>query len=89
MMRVNPLIVCREEFDGSGCLFNPDDGKVFGVNATGLAIWRIIENGECADTAAVLEQLAARCDAPLPPGAADEVEAFVGELRTKGYISLD
>ena len=38
-MRVNPLIVFHREFDGSGILFNPDNGETFGLNPTAAFLW--------------------------------------------------
>ena len=33
-MFLNPQIVFRREFDGSGLLFHPDTGEVFALNPT-------------------------------------------------------
>ena len=41
-MKLNPLIVCREEFDGSAILFNPDTGDTYGLNPVALLIWKAI-----------------------------------------------
>jgi len=38
----NAHITLREEFDDCGLLFNPDSGKICGVNFTGIWIWKHI-----------------------------------------------
>jgi len=84
-VKVNPEIVCREEFDGTGCLFNPDDGKVFGLNATSLFLWRQFEKGASAEEA--LAALKDACATPLPEEAAADVSAFVADLSARGFLS--
>ncbi len=36
----NPNIVIREEFDDWALLFDPDTGRVFGINPTGVMVWK-------------------------------------------------
>ena len=81
-MRINPMVVCREEPDGSGCLFNPDDGKVFGMNATGMLIWKALAAGD--DSSAILGKLRA-IGAPEEAVAGD-LEEFLQALRERGMI---
>lgn len=45
-MFLNPQIVFRREFDGSGLLFHPDTGEVFALNPTAAAICELIAAGE-------------------------------------------
>ncbi len=86
-MKVNPDIVCREEFDGTGCLFNPEDGKVFGLNATSLFLWRQFESGASAEDA--LTALRSACAKPLPESAAADIAAFVTDLVARGFLSQE
>jgi hypothetical protein len=39
----NPLIVLREEFDDWAILFDPDTGNAFGLNPTGVFIWKLLD----------------------------------------------
>ena len=39
----NPLIVLREEFDDWAILFDPDTGNAFGLNPTGVFIWKHLD----------------------------------------------
>ena len=40
---INPTIVLREEFDDYAVLYNPDNGEVYGLNPTGVFIWKLID----------------------------------------------
>ena len=44
-MKINTDIVFREEFDGTGILFNPDTGDTYGLNHTAAFIWKSLEAG--------------------------------------------
>ena len=39
----NPDVVLREEFDDWAILFNPDTGRGFGLNPTGVYLWKIFD----------------------------------------------
>ena len=84
-MKLNPLIVCREEFDGSAILFNPDTGDTYGLNPVALLIWKAIEEG--LDKAAIMAKLAEACKDPRPQTAEADYDQFVATLQTKGYVS--
>lgn len=86
MIKINPSAVFREEFDNSAILFNPDNGDIFSLNATGKVIWKALAEG-CADEAAVLRKLAEACDAPLPEGAENDVKEFIAALKEKGFVA--
>jgi SynChlorMet cassette protein ScmD len=41
----NPAVVLREEFDDWAVLFDPDANVTFGINPTGVYIWKLL-NGK-------------------------------------------
>ena len=84
-MKINTDIVFREEFDGTGILFNPDTGDTYGLNHTAAFIWKSLEAG--IGPAGLLAELARHTE--LPPEAENEVAAFLQELKNKGYLLLD
>ena len=45
----NPLIVLREEFEDWAILFNPDKGTAFGLNPTGVYIWKFLDGEHSLD----------------------------------------
>lgn len=42
LLRRNPE-VCAAELDGEVCLFHPDNAQYLNLNATGSAIWNLLE----------------------------------------------
>jgi SynChlorMet cassette protein ScmD len=45
----NPYIMLREEFDDWAILFNPDTGRGFGLNPTGVYIWKLLDGEHSVD----------------------------------------
>lgn len=82
-MKVNPVIVFREEFDGSAVLFDPDSGEAFELSPTGTVIWKAL--CEHKDKKAVISLLEDVCDY-LPPSAGDDFDDFIGQMKSKGLI---
>ncbi len=39
----NPFVILREEFDDWAVLFDPDTGHGFGLNPTGVYIWKLLD----------------------------------------------
>ncbi len=85
MLKVNPLIIFRAEFDDNAILFNPDNGDVFSLNPTGRIIWQALEQGD--DEPAIMKKLAAACRDPLPPEAENDLREFIDSLKVKGFIA--
>ena len=79
-MFLNPQIVFRREFDGSGLLFHPDTGEVFALNPTAAAICELIAAGE-RDEAELLNSLAR--STRLPP----ETNAISGTVPEDAHFS--
>jgi SynChlorMet cassette protein ScmD len=77
----NPSIVLREEFDDWALLYNPDDGEAFGINPTGVFIWKRLDGKHTADQ--LLEELRASCG-EVSDKAAAEVKTFMEGLVRKG-----
>lgn len=82
-MRVNPLIVFHREFDGSGILFNPDNGETFGLNPTAAFLWERLSRGLPREQ--ILAELAEASNAP--PSAAADFDEFTALLTGKGYLA--
>lgn len=52
--------VCAAELDGEVCLFHPETAQYLNLNATGSAIWHLLENP--ADQDSLVSQLLAQYD---------------------------
>lgn len=86
MIKVNPMIVMREELEGWGVLFDPDTGDTFGLNAISVFIWRGIEAGKSKEV--IIGELAEVC-ANIPECVGEDFDKFVAELCGKGYVSCE
>ncbi|HLA28891.1 MAG TPA: SynChlorMet cassette protein ScmD [Syntrophales bacterium] len=70
----NPLIVLREEFDDWAILFDPDTGNTFGLNPTGVLIWKQLDGHyTLGDIVSKIREAAA----DVPSDVAGHVQAFV------------
>jgi SynChlorMet cassette protein ScmD len=84
--RVNPHVMLREEFDDWAILFNPNTGRGFGLNPTGVYLWKLLD-GEHTLGALVEEIRHGTEGAPEEPR--DHLVAFVDELVAEGLAGLD
>lgn len=86
-MKRNPLIVFKEEFDGSGVLFDPEKGRVLGLNTTGCFLWKNLE--EASSQAELVSMLCDACTDVPQDRVADDVAKFIRSLEDKGFVSTD
>lgn len=82
----NPYVVLREEFDDWAILFNPDTGHGFGLNPTGVYLWKIFDGKHTTE-----EMLTAlRQDAlGVPADAGTHIDAFIQELTHHGMVTYE
>lgn len=83
-MKINPLVIYREEFDKSAVLFRPDTGESFMLNRSASFIWEQLEGG--ASREEILKALSAACGT-LPSTAEQDLDVFLGRLKEKGYLA--
>ncbi len=83
-MKLNPLIVFRDDFGDDAVLFNPENGKVLGLNRTGCFIWHCLEKNMTREE--ILDALKKACGDTLPPDAENDVDAFLGKLRDNNIL---
>jgi SynChlorMet cassette protein ScmD len=73
----NPFVVLREEFDDWAVLFNPDSGHGFGLNPTGVYLWKMFDGKHTTEEMlTVLRQDALK----VPADAGTHIDAFIEEL---------
>ena len=82
----NPLIVLREEFDDWAVLFDPDTGNAFGLNPTGVFIFKILD-GEHTE-AEILDALKGEADG-VPPEAVEHLRMFIQALVQQGLAGYE
>ncbi len=81
---INSYVVLREDFDDWAILFNPDNGEGFGLNPTGVYVWKLLDGKH------TLERLfhKIRHDAEnVPEEAREHLKAFVDELIVRGLAA--
>lgn len=79
----NPRVVFRELADGEGVLLHLDTGAYHGLNATGTAIWELVDGARAQDDiVAAFEEL---LDDP-PDGLDDVVATFLAGLHERDLI---
>lgn len=82
-MKLNPDIVFRQEFDGTGLLFDPNDGSSFYLNRVSALICQCLENN--MDMNAILNTLRDKV-ANVPDSLQEQVQAFINQLEQHHFI---
>jgi len=82
----NPLIVLREEFDDWAILFDPDTGNAFGLNPTGVFIWKLLDGKHGADD--IIRRLREEAD-EVPEDAIEHARQFIASLEQQGLVGYE
>ena len=82
----NPLIVLREEFDDWAILFDPDTGNAFGLNPTGVFIWKHLDGKHGLKD--IVEKLRENAE-DVPEEAKDHLKEFVDDLVKQGLAGYE
>jgi SynChlorMet cassette protein ScmD len=77
----NPFVLLREEFDDWAVLFDPDAGQGFGLNPTGVYVWKLLDGKHSVDD--MLEALHRDADG-VPQEAGEHIVTFLEELTEHG-----
>jgi len=82
----NPLIVLREEFDDWAILFDPDTGNAFGLNPTGVFIWKLLDGKHNTDD--IVKRLRDEAD-DVPEDAVEHARQFIASLEQQGLVGYE
>jgi SynChlorMet cassette protein ScmD len=82
----NPLIVLREEFDDWAILFDPDTGNAFGLNPTGVFIWKLLDGKHNTDD--IVSRLREESD-DVPADAGEHARLFIASLEQQGLVGYE
>ena len=82
-MNLNPNIVFRKEFDGTGLFYNPDNGQTFYLNKTSRIICECLEKG--LDKEGIISSFKEKVDG-VPEDIGKVIEDFIEQLRTRGIV---
>ena len=79
----NPAAVCRREPGGRAVLFNPDTTGALALNATGVAVWNLIDGRR--DAVAIATALREQFS-DAPPDVEADVAALIEMLAGEGLV---
>ena len=82
----NPLIVLREEFDDWAILFDPDTGSAFGLNPTGVFIWKLLDGRHSTDD--IVQMLRDEAQ-EVPEEVPQHIGEFIQSLEKQGLVGYD
>lgn len=82
----NSLLVLREEFDDWAVLFDPDSGNAFGLNPTGVFIWKRLDGRHTIQE--ILKELRESCP-DAPDEAAAHLQEFIRRLVEQGLAGYE
>jgi len=85
ILRKKDQIVLREEFDDWALLFDPDTGKVCGVNPVGVRVWKMIDGKRTVKDISIMIQ---DSYPDTPDSVLEDVTAFMNEITEKGYATV-
>jgi SynChlorMet cassette protein ScmD len=82
----NPLSVLREEFDDWALLFDPDSGKVVGLNPVSVFIWKRLDGNHTQGE--ILTELRDHFES-VPEEAEQHLKEFVQGLEERGFVGFE
>jgi len=82
----NPLIVLREEFDDWAVLFDPDTGNAFGLNPTGVFIYKLLDGQHTEEE--ILRALKEEAEG-VPEEATEHLRQFIAMLVQQGLAGYE
>ena len=82
----NPLIVLREEFDDWAILFDPDTGNAFGLNPTGVFIWKLLDGRHGLKD--IVKRLRDEAD-EVPEDVEEHARHFIDSLEKQGLVGYE
>lgn len=80
----NPDIVIREEYDDWGLLYNPTTAKVYSINPSGIAIYKLLQSSITIED--IVNALRERY-VNMPDDITETVNAFIEFLIDKNLAS--
>lgn len=83
-MKINPMVVVREDFEDAAVAFNSNNGEIRSLNKTALFIWKEVEAG--ADVKQILAHLKDACGDSMPDNAEEDVLAFLDLMKQRGFM---
>ena len=83
-MKLNPFVVMRQEPDGSGIVFDPENNKLMLLNASGVCLWEVFSRDGRIPEA--VSALLLRFDGISAEQAEVDVQNFIDELSKRSLL---
>jgi hypothetical protein len=85
--QANRDVILTEMKDGTGVLLDLRSKFYFTLNATGVAVWKLLAAGEAPSARALAERIARDFEAPPLEVVERDVEALLEELAAEGLVA--
>lgn len=79
----NSNLVFREELDGWALLFDPDSGKVFGLDQVGVYIWKLLDGIHTVEE--IISEVRNSFE-DVPDSLDQDTVEFLEKLKNIGFI---
>ena len=79
-------VILTEMKDGTGVLLDLESKFYFTLNATGVAVWKLLASGEAETAAELAARIARDFDAPSLEAVEADVAALLAELSAEGLV---
>ena len=80
-------VILTEMKDGTGVLLDLRSKFYFTLNATGVAVWKMLVAGEAATPRTLAERIAREFDAPSVETVEADVASLLKELASEGLLA--
>ncbi len=85
--QANRDVILTEMKDGTGLLLDLRSKFYFTLNATGVAVWKLLAAGDAPSARALAERIARDFEAPSLDVVEQDVEALLAELAAEGLVA--
>ena len=82
----NPSIVFRDDFDEWAVLFDPDTGKIFGLNPVGVLVWKKLDGKHSVPD--IVKEINRSCE-EVPAEVEEDIIQLINDLAERGLVGYE
>jgi hypothetical protein len=82
---VNPMVIFREESNGSAILLDTDSDKTYALNPVSAYIWNMLNGNNTKEI--IIAALRQECEGGISGNTAEELDSFIEDLEENGLIN--
>ena len=83
----NPMVIFREESNGSAILLDTDSDKTYALNPVSAFIWNMLNGSNTKEI--IVARLRQECEGGIPGNADKELDSFIQDLELNGLINYE